>query len=340
MPQRHRFFALLIPLLFLAIAFLGGEWYLRAQRDAFRQANKGVEQTFRAAALPGLIYERIPHTEETNNHGFRGEDYAHGKPEDIWRVVLVGDSIAQGHGIPMAATLGKRLEEVLNHKRLADAPLAQVYVVAETGYNTAQELLLLEHAALRYHPDLIVWAYCLNDPAHAVFHNEGNLYSQYFHDPPSLAWDWLRRLFFKARERIRGIGADQKEREYHRFLHTTYKDQVRRHIARIASLCKQADVPVLFLIIPVLETKRLETDPEYVVSSRDYELLDVHTEVARLALQQGLDVVEGLDAYVGRPLADLTLSPDDIWHPSPAGHELLALQLQKHMLLHGPYPGR
>lgn len=335
MSAKRRLLLVLIPLVFIGLLAAAAEIYLRLQHDAFREANKQVEQTFRNAEIPGLIYERIPHTAETNNHGFRGEDYQLQKPKDVWRVVVVGDSVAQGHGVDMSESLGKRLEHFLNHQRRPDAPEAQVYVVAETGYNTAQELLLLEHKALAYDPDLILWVYCLNDPGHALFHNESNLYSRYFHEPASYAFHGLKRLLFKARERIQAMGEDQ---EYHRLLHSIYRSQVRGHIEKLAQVTRQADVPVLLLIVPVLETWKLEAAPEYVITPMDYSLLDVHTLVARWALQNGLGVVEGLDAYMGKRLADLILEDWDMWHPNAVGHEDLALQVQKHMLRHGPYP--
>ncbi len=337
MSAKRRFLLVLIPLVFLALLVAAAEIYLRMQHGAFRDANKQVQETFRKAEIPGLIYERIPHTAETNNHGFRGQDYELEKPENVWRIVVVGDSVAQGHGLEMSETFGKRLEYFLNHQRSPETPEVQVYVVAETGYNTAQELLLLEHKALDYSPDLIIWAYCLNDPAHALFHNESNLYSRYFHEPKSYALYGLKRLLFKARERIQALGEDM---EYHRLLHTIYRSQVRRHIKKLAKITQQADVPVLLLIIPVLEIQKLAEDPEYVVTPMDYELLDVHTLVARWALQNDLNVVEGLDAYMARHLEALILEDWDMWHPNPTGHELLALQVQKHMLRHGPYPGQ
>lgn len=337
MSAKRRLLLVLIPLAFVALLFAAAEIYLRLQHAAFRDANKQVQKTFRKADIPGLIYERTPHTAETNNHGFRGEDYHFEKPENVWRIVVVGDSVAQGHGVEMSQTFGKRLEHFLNHQRSPEDPEVQVYVVAETGYNTAQQLLLLEHKALAYDPDLIIWAYCLNDPAHALFHNEGNLYSRYFFEPTSHALHGLKRLLFKARERIQSLGEDQ---EYHRFLHSIYRTQVRRHIEKLARITQQADVPVLLLVIPVLEIKKLADDPEYVITPMDYELLDVHTLVARWALQNDLGVVEGLDAFMGRRLADLILEDWDMWHPNPAGHEDLALQLQKHMLRHGPSPGQ
>lgn len=334
MTAKRRKFLLLFVVVLL-VAFVVAEIALRLQQSAFRQEHAELEKTFRASQIPGLIYERIPDTEETNSQGFRGPDWQQQKQDNVWRIVMLGDGIARGDGVAFSESLGKRLEHFLNHERTPNAPRAEVLVLAESGYNTAQELSLLEHKALDLAPDLIVWVYALDDPALPLLHKT-TPQARYFHQPTSLALDQGRQLLLAARERIQA----PDNSAYPRMLHSMYLDQVRRHMAQLAALTAQADVPVLLLVIPVLETEKLTDDPQFVITPMDYGLLDVHTTVTRLGLQNGLGVVEGLDAYMGRTLTELMQSPEERWLPGPAGHELLALQLQKHMLRHGPYPQR
>jgi len=328
---------LLMTLAALALAFIAAEAWLRLQRAGQLREHADLEQTFRKAEAPGLVYERRPGADQTNAHGLRGPEWTCEKPDDVWRVLLVGDGIARGDGVPLQESLGMRLQEALNHERSPDSPRVEVLLVAETGYNTAQELALLEHEALACAPDVIVWVYALDDPAHILFHDRAQPMADHFHQPPSLALDGLRRLLFHARERIQASSGDAP---WPRTLHAVYAEDIRANFQRLAALARQADVPVLLLVVPALETQKLARNPDYVLTPMDYEFLDLHTQVARYGLQQGLVVVEGLDAWMGKPLAELVQSPEEPWLPGTRGHELLALQLQKHMLRHGPYPGR
>lgn len=336
MPAQRRFSLLAVLLVLILLAFVAAEIYLRSQHADFREAHKELEQTFQASEIPGLIYERKPGSTGANALGFRDSDCPCKKPADTWRVVVLGDSVAMGRGVALEESFGKRLEHFLNHQRTAGMPEVQVCLMAEEGYNTAQKLRVLEYKALQCEPDLIVWAYSLDDPAHVLFHEGSAPHARYFYDPLSRAALGVRRLLFQARERFQGAGEDA---DVFRRLHNVYRQQLERQMKHLGQLSQRADVPVLLLVLPVLETEKLADDPGYVVTPMDYRLLDVHTLVTRMALQNDIAVVEGLDAFMGRRVADLLLSKEDILHPNAAGHELWALQLQKHMLRHGPYPG-
>lgn len=324
--NRKRLLLPLIPVVFLALLLGGAELFLRLRHQAFQAEHDYILGTFRAATLDGLVYERIPHTGETNNLGFRGRDFDPEKAPGVFRIVVLGDSVAQGHGVAVNETFGHQLEALFAAEPLA--PPVEVLVVAETGYNTAQELLLLEHAAAPLHPDLLIWAYCLNDPAHALYHNESNLYSRYFHEPRSHVLYALHKALFKIRENLL---TQSENREYHRLLHTVYAPQVQEHVARLAALGRELRVPVLLFIVPVLETRKLEQEPGYVISAEAYGLQDLHAELTRLARENGLEVVDGLEAFSGHPLSEVVLGGHDIWHPNAPGHALLAGQLRREL---------
>jgi lysophospholipase L1-like esterase len=92
----------------------------------------------------------------TNNLGLRDdEDYQPDAGGDTLRILLLGDSLVFGAGVPFEETMGERLEGIL----AARAPDQTVQVMnwGVPGYGQEQERLLLEALeADAYQPDLIL----------------------------------------------------------------------------------------------------------------------------------------------------------------------------------------
>ena len=55
-----------------------------------------------------------------------------------------------------------------------------------SGYSTSQELVILEDEAFQYNPDLVMWSYVLNDPAHPVYHNANGELGCFWYTPSIL----------------------------------------------------------------------------------------------------------------------------------------------------------
>lgn len=72
-------------------------------------AYKGRDLCTRAADDPELIYTRIPSACDTNAHGFRDFDYSYSKEPGVFRIVVIGDSVAEGQGVKIRDTFAKVL---------------------------------------------------------------------------------------------------------------------------------------------------------------------------------------------------------------------------------------
>lgn len=94
----------------------------------------------------------------TNNLGFRDdEDYdiAPAGPDSTLRILLLGDSLVFGAGVPFEETIGEYLETALMD-RFPDDPV-QVMNWGIAGYGQEQERRLLEYFdAPAYRPDLVI----------------------------------------------------------------------------------------------------------------------------------------------------------------------------------------
>ena len=90
-----------------------------------------------------------------NSKGLREYEYEYEKPEDVKRILVLGDSITFGWGVDFEDIYSKVLE-----RKLRD------YQVINTGvgnYNTNMEVVFLNREGLKYEPDLIILGYYIND---------------------------------------------------------------------------------------------------------------------------------------------------------------------------------
>ena len=97
-----------------------------------------------------------------NNLGMRDtRDYAIEKQPGTFRILLLGDSVAFGHGSIYEHTYAYLLEHRLTSWR-PDVDW-QIWNAGVPGYNTSQELAYLERVGSVYKPDLVIVGFHPND---------------------------------------------------------------------------------------------------------------------------------------------------------------------------------
>lgn len=128
---------------------------------------------YRLSADPKIGYEPEPNLNyegkdlsfydwhgQTNNLGYRDYQHSIEKDPNVYRIIVLGDSVGQGFYIEnYEETFAPVLEKLL-HKAGKNAEILNFSV---SGYNTMQEVETLKEKALIYKPDLVIVAYCLND---------------------------------------------------------------------------------------------------------------------------------------------------------------------------------
>jgi lysophospholipase L1-like esterase len=301
---------LLLPL----VIFLGiGEIYLRYKHGPIY---KSRAQTLTRAEDPNLIYVFIPNKNGTNSRGYLDYEHQYEKPPGTFRIVIIGDSVAQGQGLKVEESFGRVLERTLND--LSAQNKFEVIVLARSGYSTSQELVLLEKEAFLYDPDLIIWSYVLNDPAHPVYHRAG--YGRHFYKPNVYLAHLITKRLFLLAEKIKGRNCDK---EYHEFLHCVYWYQVQASLNKIGTISKDRKTPVIFLIHPVFQKGK---------NYREYTLTALHKRLDELSSQTGLIPLDVLDAFRIYDPEEIKLRHEggyDPWHPNAKGHAIIGNYLAK-----------
>jgi hypothetical protein len=97
-----------------------------------------------------------------NRYGLRGDDISIPKPAHTVRVLVVGDSVTFGYGIPLENTYAKVLEKNLNNNR-ADGIRYEVLNAGTLGGSLGDYLHFLTQRAEFLQPDIVVVGLNLND---------------------------------------------------------------------------------------------------------------------------------------------------------------------------------
>jgi lysophospholipase L1-like esterase len=265
-----------------------------------------------------LLWSAKPNCGGSNSRGYRDYDHDLERDDDVFRIVIVGDSVVRGHRIKdLESTFGKVLERKLNQN--TEGKSFETIHLARDGYTTQQELTLLREEAFDYQPNLVLLNYVLNDPLNPVYHpvtfNDPRYgYQSKWQKPASHAVSFVRKRLFFILEKWKGRGCPD---EYHEFLHCAYREQVERNLEEIGSLSRQKNTPIVLVINPIFHRG----------AYRRYRLTRLHEHLADMAVGEGLVAYDILDAFNGYRVAEVGFCQRggcDVWHPNARGHELMA----------------
>ena len=99
-----------------------------------------------------------------NSKGLRDFDYSYTKPNNTYRIVILGDSVTYGWPGKMMDSWPKQLESLLNNNSNNSSKKFEVINMGTSGYDILQEVELLKTKGLKYNPDVIIFGYTMNDP--------------------------------------------------------------------------------------------------------------------------------------------------------------------------------
>lgn len=269
-----------------------------------------------------------------NADGFRGPRHARPRPDAVSRVVVLGDSVAFGYGVEEAAAFPRVLEQ-----QLADrVPSRRIEVVnlGVGGYNPWNEAQLLADVGLGYQPDLVLAQFCINDLNDPTVHFDAQTRLALASVPDEAYPDPAKRLVpRRAPSRAVGWCAASKlcTLVLDRWLAwrgTEFDDAARR--AAILPVESDAGPEWRWL-----EARYLEMAASAAAGGARFALLavpyaaqldrpapdSVQERVVSLARRHGWTVVDPLAAFRSAHAAGTPLFLD-WWHPTPAGHRIVA----------------
>lgn len=159
---------LLLALTSFTLSLLAAEWGIRVLDPlGISYYEESLRYHLEKISDPVLVYKHAPGLRRTyqgvevttNEWGLRDRALTP-KQADELRILLLGDSVTFGWGVPVEATFGRKLETILS------AQLARPVRTVNTGvgsYNTVQEYAVLKTYADAIEPDLVLLLYVDND---------------------------------------------------------------------------------------------------------------------------------------------------------------------------------
>jgi lysophospholipase L1-like esterase len=268
--------------------------YARALKQAALDPGRGHEHRAGAAARLMRVDVRI------NQRKLRDAEYPYERPAGVQRVLMLGDSVTFGWGVPAEDTVSKRLERMLR----AAGRNVEVINTGVGNYNTAMEVAYFVGEGARYDPQVVVLNYFINDPEPVPTYRPLPLWARH-----SYAYVWLGgRLDVLARL----LAHRQGWGDYYLALYDGPGwIEVERSLARLAENCHARDVGVLVANYPELR------------ELRPYRFDRVREMVKRAAEGQGAAHVDLYDAVRDQHPETLWVTrPDD--HPNGRAHALFA----------------
>jgi lysophospholipase L1-like esterase len=274
-----------------------------------------------------------------NADGLRDSVYARPKPDGVFRIVVMGDSVSFGYGVEEAEAYPQVLEELLSEL----VPNSQIEVVnlSVGGYNAYNEAKLLEGVGQSYEPDLVLVQFCINDLNDPTVHFDKQtrialsaIPDAAFPDPsrrlgsahvPSRALRWCRAsklcstvhdlwLTMNAPEfdeqALRGavLAIEATDRPEWRWLEARYQE--------MAAVAKAGGASFAILAFPY-QAQLAGPSPH-----------PVQVQLATLGQQHGWPVIDPLTAFQEAHTESMPLFVD-WWHATPAGHRVAALAVAR-----------
>jgi lysophospholipase L1-like esterase len=221
--------------------------------------------------------------------------------DDRWRVVILGDSLTFGWGVPVEQTFATLLES-----RLSEHRPTEVINFGHVNYNTVQQVNLFIEAGLEYQPDQVVLFYFINDaePVPAPSH-------------PS--WLGSLRIATFYGSRLNALRARFDESAGYRDYYAAFYDEdapgwrdARDAFVELRTVCSAHEISLQVVVLPELH------ELEHYPFTREHELLGAFLHANEI------------------PFVDLTASfadeadPASLWvavddaHPNARGHERIA----------------
>lgn len=319
---------LLLLLLGLAAGFLAMEAVVRI----FGLAPEVVlvqEGRFRLSPNPKIGYEPVPsydyrgqrdsfHDYEgtSNSLGFRDRERSVTRESGVFRILILGDSIAAGQGVRrFEDTFPPLLEGLLRDGGLE----AEVLNFAVTGYNTQQEVETLRDKGLVFEPNLVLVSYCLNDRKRS----DGGIL------PTLLEREESATGVIESRAHPALIHS-----ALYRFLRfrlpwlqkptpPIYGDTVDASFATLAELSRQHGFEVLVAVFPHFG-KLLEA----------YRFYPQHQRTEAITAASGFHHLDLLPAFQECRKTATDRLAIDRYHPTALGHRCAAREMARHLLLH------
>ena len=263
------------------------------------------------SADPLIAHEHAPNRDavlmgvdfQTNSKGLRDREFAYDRKPGTLRVLMLGDSLTVGWGVPVEQTFSKRIEKLF----ATDGVDAEVINTGVGNYNTVQEVEYFLTKGFKYHPDIVVLNFFVND-AEPIFE----------HKPPSI----LTRecyacvfIFGRVDTLARKFLSKSDWADYYVNLYDGGKSKgwlnAKNSIEKLATYCRSNGIALVIANLPELH------------DAQHYRFEEISNLVKDAAIEYGAHYVDLLPYLQKEDSVALWVSPGD-QHPNAHANDLIA----------------
>lgn len=251
---------------------------------------------------------------ETNSAGFRGPERAPEKPPGVFRIVVTGDSIAMGWGVPYDDTYAARIERALNAS--PGSRSVEVLDIAIAGLSAREAVIRFSNLGLSYDPDLVIYGFTLNDIENDHYRRgEAGFRSPLpgIQSSPSRLWRLIGPRWVSLTNAIfLPRGSYLRELDDNYFRNPEAWGMLLHYLERFGEVAREREICAVVLVHTRLTALH-----------RFHPLRRQYAAVGEAAEARGLYVAQSFPSFVGTADTDLWVSSVDA-HPNPEGHRILA----------------
>jgi lysophospholipase L1-like esterase len=278
----------------------------------------------RPVANPDLSFAHAPNRSaflmgvpvSINSEGLRDREFSLEKPPGVYRVMMLGDSTTLGWGVRQEDTAAKLLERKLNEVLPLGFNHVEVMNTGVGNYDTVQEVTYYETIGWKYHPDLVVLVFFINDPEPVPVEKKGFLIDRSY-------------LIAFATNRIDGVMRHAGVRpDWKTYYASLYDDDrpgfqaCKEALVSLANSSRSHDAKLLVAILPELHQ----------INGDSYPFRAAHQKIKDVMASENVSVLELIDGLKDRgPEETLWVTALDD-HPNAKANNLISDQLGQWIL--------
>jgi len=254
-----------------------------------------------------------------NSPTFQDRPRSKTKPENTFRVAVVGDSFAFAPYMQFDDTFSQKLERMLNLNNTALK--AEVLNYGVPRYSTSHEIQLAERA-IEEGADLIVLQICLNDPEIKPYRPTsliGGTVDRFggIEYKEGLLSKWKTGAF--VAKRLYNSSSRQKYVSYFEDLWTGEKTKKNfvDSFERIVTLARERNIKIVGLVFPLVGLPIDES----------YPFTKIHQQISEICKNSEISCLDLLEAYRGIPIDRMQVIVRKDFHPNEIGHRIAGERL-------------
>jgi len=316
--RRNKIFSALTLVVSCLLCALSLEIFVRVAIDDGMQYDlemwKYARDLKRVANDPRIGHEHVPNSAEhlmgvdvsINSKGLRDREFSYQRDPAKRRILMLGDSITEGWGVPVDKTFAKRIEQL---SATRGKPM-EVINAGVGNYNTIMEVEYFLQGGYKFQPDVVVLNYFINDaepvPPHPTVnflrgHCESCIFLNSSLDAV-MRWCSLRPDWSRYYSDLYDHGNARGWLDA--------KDSIRK----LAEYCKLHNFKLLIANIPELH------------DVNHYPFGEISNLLARTASENAVEFVDLVPALASTDSTSLWVSRGD-QHPNAYAHDLMARAL-------------